>query len=92
MDTLILGCTHYPILQKTFERKMGKNCVIIDSGKAQAEKFQKYLENHSEISEKFSRNAEKKIQFLTTDCPKKFLNLGQKFLGMKILSVEKIEI
>ena len=92
VDTLILGCTHYPILQKIFERKMGKNCVIVDSGKAQAEKFQKYLKNHPEISEKLSLHSDKKMQFFTTDCPKKFLDLGRKFLGVQILSVEKIEI
>lgn len=90
IDTLILGCTHYPLLEKAFAKKMGKNCVLINSGKAQAEKFISYLRNHPEISTVLSQN--KHIRFFTTDCPHRFQKLGQKFLGRGIGEVEKIEV
>lgn len=92
IDTLILGCTHYPIVEKSITRKMGKNCIIIDSGKAQAQKFLEYLENHPEISQKLTQQSHPRTQFLTTDCPDKFKQLSKKFLGMQISSVGKIEI
>lgn len=92
VDTLILGCTHYPILEKLISRKMGKNCTIINSGKSQAEKFQKYLKNHPEISQKLLTNEKTNTQFFTTDCPEKFLNFGKKFLGRPLSSVKKTEI
>ncbi len=96
VDTLILGCTHYPLLQKSFARLMGKNCKIINSGQAQAEKFVEYLQNHPEI-QKILENSSgeisgKKIQFFTTDCPEKFQKLGQEFLGVPLPKVKKIEL
>ncbi len=88
IDTLILGCTHYPLLEKQFAKKMGKNCTIINSGKAQAEKFVLYLNNHPEIKKNLS--SKKTIHFFTTDCPERFKHLGQKFLGRGIGEVEKV--
>lgn len=90
IDTLILGCTHYPLLEKIFQKKMGKNCRIIDSGKAQAEKFYEYLESHSEMKENISENQHQ--EFFTTDCPEKFQEIGSKFLGQPIRNAQKIEI
>jgi len=92
VDTLILGCTHYPLLEKQFARKMGKNCRIINSAKAQAESFVEYLKRHPKINEQLSldKGGRGDLQFFTTDCPKRFQELGQKFLGKKIKSVEKV--
>ena len=94
IDTLILGCTHYPILEKMFSKKMGKNCTIINSGKAQAEKFLLYLKKHPEISEKILKNTQKigTCKYFTTDCPEKFSHLATKFLGKHIQEVKKVAI
>ncbi|MEI7511537.1 MAG: glutamate racemase [Candidatus Peregrinibacteria bacterium] len=89
IDTLILGCTHYPLLEKEFVKKMGKNCVIVNSGRSQAQKFEEYLKNHSEISETLSQNGIR--QFFTTDSPERFAELGSQFLGQKMGKVEKVE-
>lgn len=88
LDTLILGCTHYPLLEKIFSRKMGKNCRLINSGAAQAEKFVEYLDRHPEIQKNISQNTQKK--FFTTDCPERFEDLGKNFLGRGIGKVEKV--
>lgn len=91
VDTLILGCTHYPLLEKQFLRKMGKSCSIINSGKAQAEAFAQYLKRHPEI-ERILQNRSSQdptVQFFTTDSPERFQKLGQQFLGQKIKQVHK---
>jgi len=92
IDTLILGCTHYPLIENEFSRKMGKSVEIINSGKAQAEKFLEYLKNHPEIAKNLSR--QKKMNFWTTDDPERFRKMGEKFLGKSIgkSRISKIEI
>lgn len=90
VDTLILGCTHYPIMSEQIGRVMGKSCQVLDSGKIIAESLVNYLERHREIESLLSKND--KINFYTTDNPEKFKKLGSKFLGRKISEVEKIKL
>jgi|SRR6185295_3027466 len=90
IDTLILGCTHFPLLEKEFARKMGKNCRIINSGKVQAEAFVNYLERHPEIEKTLSH--EGKREFFTTDSVAHFQNLGEKFLGQKMKTVAQVSL
>ena len=87
IDTLILGCTHYPLLIKDLARIMGKNVKVINPAEATAKKLAEYLNKHKEIEEKLSKN--KKSVFYTTDDVKKFKKLGQKFLGKEIGEVKK---
>lgn len=92
IDTLILGCTHYPLLETEFSRLMGARCSIINSGAAQARKFADYLTRHPEIESGLSKNGTTK--FFTTDDPQRFRELGSKFLRQTLGegSVTKIEI
>src|SRR5690606_33918570 len=64
IDTLILGCTHYPLMKKSFERIMGKKVKIISSGEITAKSLVKYLVKHSEIEGKLSKKSTR--TFLTT--------------------------
>lgn len=89
VDTLILGCTHYPLLQKEIERMMGKNCQVISSSKASVEAIESYFERHPELLEKLSKGS--KRRYLTSDSVERFEELGSRFLGQKI-TVEKVEI
>lgn len=82
IDTLILGCTHYPILFKDFKRLMGKNCQVLNSGEIVAQSLINYLKRHPEIEKKLSKN--KNYQFLTTDNKERFERLGSRFLGESI--------
>ncbi len=82
VDTLILGCTHYPILYKDFKRIMGKNCAVFDTGKIVAESFKNYLERHPEIEKKLTRK--EKLEFLCTDNAQKFNALGNGYFGAPI--------
>lgn len=55
IDTLILGCTHYPILKKTIQRKIGKQVHIIDSSLSVAEKVKNFLAEHPETDALLSK-------------------------------------
>ena len=87
IDTLILGCTHYPLMLEDIKRIMGKNVKIIDPAVVAAEKLVDYLKRHGEIEKKLEKN--RKLVFYTTDDVGKFKNLGRKFLGREVGEVKK---
>lgn len=88
VDTLILGCTHYPFLKKDITRIMGKNCHILDAPGIVAEKLADYLKRHPEIEQKLTR---KRVRaFLTSDDPGRFQAFGEKFLGRRIMGVQTV--
>ncbi|MDP2736848.1 MAG: glutamate racemase [bacterium] len=87
IDTLILGCTHYPLMIKDIKRIMGKNVKIIDPAMATAEKLVDYLKRHEEIEKKLGKN--NRLVFYTTDDAGKFKELGRKFLGREIWEIKK---
>lgn len=89
IDTLILGCTHYPLLQKEIQRTMGKNCLVISSAKAAADAIEPYFEAHPKLLKQLSKGG--KRQYMTTDSAERFAEIGGRFLGEKI-KVDKIEI
>lgn len=82
VETLILGCTHYPILIKQIRKIMGKNCKVLNTGKIVAHSLKKYLERHPEIERGLSKN--KKRQYFTTDKAQRINQLANKFLSKKI--------
>lgn len=88
IDTLILGCTHYPFLKKDIERVMGKNCLILDAPGIVANRLVDYLRRHPEIDERLLRNGQR--AFYTTDDPERFRVFGEKFLGNRIPLVQTV--
>ena len=56
IDTLILGCTHYPLLKDKIQRKIGKKVHIIDSSIAIAENVKFFLDTHPEVDKQLSKN------------------------------------
>lgn len=87
VDTLILGCTHYPLLQKEIVRMMGKQVRVISSAKAAADAIEDYFKRHPDAEKSLSHKSTR--TYYTTDCPERFAELGSQFLGQKI-SAEKI--
>jgi len=69
IDTLLLACTHYPLLQGIFAKILPKNVKIVSQTSIIAQKTQEYLAKHPEIDKRISKNPQKngKIRFLTTD-------------------------
>lgn len=89
IDTLILGCTHYPLLQKEIARMIGKQCAVISSAKAAADAIEPYFKVHADLPKKLGKGGTR--QYLTTDSAERFSEIGGKFLGKKI-EVEKVDI
>ncbi|MDP2587085.1 MAG: glutamate racemase [Candidatus Komeilibacteria bacterium] len=86
IDSLILGCTHYPLLMKEFKRIAGKRVNVLNAPKIVADKLVDYLNRHPEIENKLTRNGQ--IKYLTTNSPEHFDELGSKFLGSPIKSAK----
>lgn len=82
IDTLILGCTHYGILEKKIRKIVGSKINIVSDKRAVPKRLKDYLSRHSEIESKLKK--ESKITFYTTDLTLKFVKLGSKFFGEKI--------
>lgn len=89
IDTLVLGCTHYGILEEKIKKIIGKKVHVITEGKIVAKKLNNYLKNHPEIERKIGKNS--KRVFYTTDLTDNFSILGSKFFGEKI-RVKKIKL
>ncbi|GHV15130.1 glutamate racemase [Fibrobacterales bacterium] len=75
IDTLLLACTHYPLLEKVFEKVLPPTVRAIAQGKVIAEKTANYLSRHPEIDKCISKNGT--VKFLTTDSAE-FFNKGAK--------------
>lgn len=90
IDTLILGCTHYPFMLNDFKRIMGKKVQILTSGEITAQSLKDYLERHPEIESRLTKGGTKK--YLTTDCPNAFTKFVEKNLGMKISQPERVAL
>lgn len=89
VDTLILGCTHYPILFKEIQGIMGKRTQVLNSGEIIAESFADYFSRHQEIEFKLDKNSQYK--FFVTDLSEHYQELGGKWFG-KGIEFEKIEL
>ena len=89
IDTLILGCTHYPLIKNVISAVLGKNVVILDSAKATANEVQSLLDKTKLNSLKCNKV---KYEFYVSDAPEKFIKLGRKFLKKDIRHVKKIEL
>jgi len=98
VDTLILGCTHYPLMHKNFEKIMGKKVKVFDTGEVVATSLKDYLSRHPEIETKLAKAKKSSPEsqgsrtFLTTDDPKKLQTFAEKYLGTKIKTPERVSL
>lgn len=90
IDTLILGCTHYPLMSRGIKKFMGRRIKVLQSGEITAIKLKEYLQRHPEIENKLSRN--RRREFLTTDDPRRFQEFTEKHFGMKIKTPIQVEL
>lgn len=79
IDTILLGCTHYPLLSETIKKFIPGNVKVISQGPIVAERLKDYLIRHPEIEENCSKA--NSISFLTTDSAEKFDEVGSIFFG-----------
>lgn len=88
IDTIVLGCTHYPLLINKIKGCLSIDCTLISQGDIVARSLKDYLRRHREIAEKCSKNGLQK--FYTTDAPEKFDQQAQVFLGYAVNSIPVI--
>ncbi|MFA5090786.1 MAG: glutamate racemase [Candidatus Omnitrophota bacterium] len=85
VDTLILGCTHYPLLKPVIKEVMGNKVNLIDSAKQVAIEVKKILAQEGSLSNgRKGRHA-----FYVSDNPEWFRGLAKSFLGNPVLNVRK---
>ena len=90
IDTLILGCTHYPIISKAIQNFMGQSVTLIDSGKETAIHVKKALKSLDLMSKRKSRG---KCEFFVSGSVENFSRTAGLFLGYDIASnVYKVDI
>lgn len=89
IDTLILGCTHYPILKNTISKVLGKNIKLIDSGEETAKEVKRILEK-SDLLNTGKKKGDHK--FFVTDFPNNFKIISERFLGKKLKEVKKVKL
>jgi glutamate racemase len=93
---LVLGCTHYPILQDVIQQSVGENVKLIDSGEATAEEVEKLLLSKNLGSDrKVTGNrtlCDDLDHFYVTDAAERFARVAERFLGTQPSKLEAIEV
>jgi len=84
IDTILLACTHYPLLIEKIRENVPQGVTILSQGEIVANSLLAYLEKHKEIEEKCSKNGE--ISFFTTDSTEDFNNHAAVFYGKPVKS------
>jgi len=88
IDTLVLGCTHYPILEATISKVLGEGVQLVSSGVEMAKDISDFVclkEIHSDSQLGI-------CEYYTSDSIEKFIEMGQSFLGQPIPQTEHISI
>ena len=84
IDTLLLACTHYPLLKKKIEKYLPANVKLLSQGEIVADSLKDYLHRHPELEKRISK--EGKRSFYTTDAPEDFNNKATTFFGETVRS------
>jgi glutamate racemase len=85
--TLVLGCTHYPLLKPLLRRVLGPAVQLIDSAAETAAQTRALLEHNVLLA---PESAQPSHRFIASDAPAQFLEVGQLFLGSAIERVETV--
>jgi glutamate racemase len=87
-DTLVLGCTHYPLLRPIFESAVPAGMRVIDSAEATADEAARLLG----FREPGASATQPRIHCFATDSVEKFERLGSRFLGLPVGKVELVDL
>ena len=90
IDTLILGCTHYPVLKPLIMEVVGEEVVLIDSAEASAVELERIL-NDKDLSAA-NEDISVEHEYYVSDFPFKFKETAERFLGKKLPEVELIAL
>ena len=89
IDSIVLGCTHYPIIRKIIQSVIGHKIKIIDSAESTAFDIKNVLKDKKILN---SLNQSPNYQFYVSDLPQKFDEIGTRFLGKKLENVKRVQL
>ncbi len=89
IDSLVLGCTHYPLLKRTIGEIVGENVILVNPAKETSQDLKKILEDKNITNNVVN---EPSYKYYVSDIPEKFVSIAQDFLKKEITSIEKIDI
>jgi len=87
IDTLILGCTHYPLLARVIKQVLPKGTHLVDSARPTVQGLAEILIQHGL---KNPRKGKGRLSIFVSDKPRSFTEIGQCFLGEKLSHVEVV--
>jgi glutamate racemase len=85
IDVLVLGCTHYPILKSMIRRVIGPEIQLTDSAEQVVHEVRRVMDEHDLAGDGNSRTGSR---FIVSDNPKRFREVGERFLGHALPTVE----
>jgi glutamate racemase len=88
IDTLILGCTHYPIIKKLIQEKAGKRIKLVDPSEEVASNVANFIEEHPEVKTTLETNG---LEIFVSDLTAYFGKIAEMFLGRKV-ELKKVSI
>lgn len=91
-DTLVLGCTHYPLLKPLLARVTPGHVTIVDSAESTAHEVAAHFDRLVTATDEEERRRAPRLRFFATDSTEKFQRLGQRFLGHAIDNVEHVDL
>lgn len=89
VDTLVLGCTHYPLLKQTLSEVAGAGVTLIDSAQETARRVATLLQADNSAR---SSNSVGTTRFCVTDTPERFQRVGGAFFGDELTTVARVEL
>lgn len=89
IDTIILGCTHYPLLMEKIKKYCSPNITLVPQGKYIAESLENYLQRHAEMEQRLTRGGD--CLYLTTESRTKFRECASLFLKEDVV-VERVKL
>lgn len=89
IDTLILGCTHYPLIKKIIQEKAGKRIKLVDPSEEIALEIKNFLENNPEFAK--DKETDSEPEFFVSDITPNFEKIAQLFLNRKI-KLKKVDL
>ena len=93
IDTLVLGCTHYPLLRKVIGETLGGSITLVDSAEATAAVVRGRLAERDLLAAGGRpADGEGADQFFVTDSSERFHEVGSRFLGRRLASLEQVDL
>ncbi len=84
IDTILLGCTHYPLLLETIQKHIPEGVKVVLQGDIVGASLDSYLKRHPDIESRCLKKRE--TTYLTTDSAEKFSEMAEIFLGNRVLA------